>query len=115
MAIRDESDDWIAQVKNNNEEDFQSKMAEFNAKLNAVREHRLQERAEQRKRERRDKWLRNKAEEERRRREEEERLRQQQADAQRRAGREARVFIFPNHVYFLFRMIFADVMMIRRP
>ncbi|KHJ86366.1 hypothetical protein OESDEN_13889, partial [Oesophagostomum dentatum] len=64
--------------------------ADWRTKLEAVRNARLQERAEQRKKERREKWARAKVEEERRRREEEERQRQQLIEEQRRAAREPR-------------------------
>ena len=99
-AIWDHAEDWIAQVKETNKDDFKRKTAEFEAKLQAVRDHRMQERAENRKRERRDKWLRNKAEEERRKREDEERNRQQQAEAHRRAGHANRVSFYSQLMLF---------------
>ncbi|EPB67873.1 eukaryotic translation initiation factor 3 subunit A family protein [Ancylostoma ceylanicum] len=88
--VREDSMDWITQVKEMNADDFAKKTAEWTNKLNAVRSARLQERAEQRKKERREKWARAKVEEERRRREEEERQRQQLIEEQRRAAREPR-------------------------
>ncbi|KHJ75860.1 hypothetical protein OESDEN_24523, partial [Oesophagostomum dentatum] len=71
--IREDAKEWITEVKEMNADDFAKKNADWRTKLEAVRNARLQERAEQRKKERREKWARAKVEEERRRREEEER------------------------------------------
>lgn len=87
-AIREDAYDWIDAVKKRNADDFQKKLDDWEEKLQAVREDRLAQRAEDRKKKRYEKWLEDKAQQERMRREEEERIRQKQNEEQWRAARD---------------------------
>ncbi|CAB3403650.1 unnamed protein product [Caenorhabditis bovis] len=82
--VRNQAEDWIAKVKEDNADVFKQKISDWEAKLEAVRNARLAERAEKRKKERKEQRQKEKAEEERKKREEEERARQQVIEEQRR-------------------------------
>ncbi|EGT56636.1 hypothetical protein CAEBREN_02089 [Caenorhabditis brenneri] len=82
--VRNATFDWVETVKAENQENLQRKIAEWEVKLEAVRNSRLAERAERRKKERKEAAMQAKAAEERKKREEEERARQAVLDSQRR-------------------------------
>uniref|UniRef100_A0A1I7TGY0 Eukaryotic translation initiation factor 3 subunit A n=1 Tax=Caenorhabditis tropicalis TaxID=1561998 RepID=A0A1I7TGY0_9PELO len=88
--VRDATFDWVESVKNDNKENLEKKISEWEAKLEAVRNSRLAERAEKRKKERKEAAMQAKIAEERKKREEEERARQAVLDGQRRPHGERR-------------------------
>lgn len=72
-AVEEDAEEWIEDVKNSHEDDFNKKRDEWFEKLDAVKAARLAERAEYRRKERRGEWLAKMALDEKRRKEEEER------------------------------------------